>query len=215
MNDITQQQLRSIMIAADADARAGHWVDALNDSMRTCAITGPLRQAAFLAQVMVESSELRHSVEALGYSPQRLCEVWPSHFPTTAVAERYGHNPAALANHVYAGRMGNGDEASGDGWHFRGRGLIQLTGRENYHAFAQATRCDAIANPDLLLEPAGAALSAAWFWQSKGLNDLADRLGGDQADLNFERITRRINGGTLGLNERRAYWERARKALGS
>lgn len=213
MNDITQQQLRSVMTAPDADARAARWVAALNDSMRACAIAGATRQAAFLAQVMVESSELRRFAEALSYSPQRLREVWPHHFPDDTTAARYGHNPAALANHVYANRMGNGDEASGDGWQFRGRGLIQLTGRANYHAFAQAMQQDVMHNPDLLLEPAGAALSAAWFWQSNGLNELADHLTGDQADLQFERITRRINGGTLGLNERRAYWERARKAL--
>jgi putative chitinase len=213
MNDFTQQQLRSIMIAPDADTRAAHWVPALNDCMRACAITSSVRQAAFLAQVMVESSELRRFDEALGYSAQRLRQVWPQRFPSDEAAARYAHNPAALANHVYAGRMGNGDEASGDGWRFHGRGLIQLTGRDNYHAFAQAMRVDVLADPDLLLAPAGAALSAGWFWQSKGLNELADHLEGDQADQHFEQITRRINGGTLGLDERRAYWQRARKAF--
>jgi putative chitinase len=214
MNEITQQQLRSVMIAADADARANHWVAALNGGMRACSIDSAVRQAAFLAQVMVESSELRRLDEALGYSPQRLRQVWPQRFPDDATAARYANNPAALANYVYAGRMGNGDEASGDGWRFHGRGLIQLTGRANYAAFAQAARVDAVANPDLLLEPAGAALSAAWFWQSKGLNELADQLAGGQADQVFAQITRRINGGTLGLSERRAYWLRARSALG-
>lgn len=213
MNDITRQQLRSIMIASDADSRAAQWLAALNDSMRACAIAGPARQGAFLAQIMVESSELRHVEEVLNYAPQRLREVWPRHFPDDATAQRYGHQPAALANHVYANRMGNGDEASGDGWRYRGRGVIQLTGRDNYRAFSTAMQQDALGQPDLLLAPAGAALSAAWFWQSNGLNELADHLTGDQAELYFERITRRINGGTLGLNERRSYWERARKAL--
>jgi len=213
MSDITQQQLRSIMIAPDADARAGHWAPALNDCMRACAITSSVRQAAFLAQVMVESSELRHVDEALGYSAQRLRQVWPQRFPSDEMVAKYAHNPAALANRVYAGRMGNGDETSGDGWRFHGRGLIQLTGRDNYQALAQAMRLDVLADPDLLLAPAGAALSAAWFWQSKGLNELADHLEGDQADQHFEQITRRINGGTLGLDERRAYWQRARKAF--
>lgn len=214
MNEITQQQLRSVMIAADADARAGHWLAALNGGMRACSIDSAVRQAAFLAQVMVESAELRHVDEALAYSPQRLRQVWPQRFPDDATAARYANNPAALANYVYAGRMGNGNEASGDGWRFHGRGLIQLTGRANYAAFAQAARVDAVANPDLLLEPAGAALSAAWFWQSKGLNELADQLAGGQADQVFAQITRRINGGTIGLSERRAYWLRARGALG-
>ena len=214
MNEITQQQLRSILTAPDADALAGRWTAALNDCMRASAIGTPERQAAFLAQVMVESAELRRVDEALGYSAERLRQVWPQRFPTAEAAARYARNPAALANHVYAGRMGNGDEASGDGWRFHGRGLIQLTGRDNYLAFARATGVDAVAHPDLLLEPAGAALSAGWFWQSKGLNDLADRLDGAQADAVFEQITRRINGGTIGLQERRAYWLRARHALG-
>lgn len=214
MNEITQQQLRSIMIAPDADTRAGHWVAALNDCMRAGAITSAARQAAFLAQVMVESSELRRVDEALSYTAERLRQVWPPRFPSDEVAERYARNPSALANYVYAGRMGNGDEASGDGWRFHGRGLIQLTGRDNYTAFARAMQVDAVANPDLLLEPAGAALSAAWFWQSKGLNELADQLAGAQADQRFEQLTRRINGGTLGLDVRRAYWLRARTALG-
>lgn len=215
MNEITQQQLASIMIDADASARAGHWLAALNDCMRACAIATPARQAAFLAQVMVESSELRHVEESLSYSPQRLHQVWPQRFPTEAGAQPYGHNPARLANHVYANRMGNGDEASGDGWRFHGRGLIQLTGRDNYTAFAHTHPVDALGNPDLLEEPQGAALSAAWFWQSHGLNELADQLDGPQADQHFETITRHINGGTLGLDERRAYWARAKQALGS
>jgi len=215
MNEITQQQLQSVMIAPGADARAGHWLGALNACMRACAIASAVRQAAFLAQVMVESSELRRLDEALSYAPQRLRQVWPQRFPTDDVAARYAHNPSALANYVYAARMGNGDEASGDGWRFHGRGLIQLTGRDNYVAFARAMQVDAVGHPDLLLEPAGAALSAAWFWQSKGLNELADQLAGSQADQVFEQITRRINGGTLGLDERRAYWQRARTALGS
>jgi putative chitinase len=214
MNDITQQQLASMMTVADAGARAGQWTAALNGCMEACAIETPQRQAAFLAQVLVESSELRHLQEALGYTPQRLRQVWPQRFPTDDVARRYSHNPTALANYIYANRMGNGDEASGDGWRYRGRGLIQLTGRDNYAAFAGATRVDALANPDLVLEPQGAALSAAWFWQSKGLNELADKAAGDQADAQFVLITRRINGGTVGLDERRAYWLRTRRALG-
>jgi putative chitinase len=213
MTDITQQHLQRLMTAQGADARAAQWLDALNQAARACAIAVPLRQAAFLAQVMVESSELRHVDEALGYSSQRLRVVWPQRFPSDEIAQRYAHNPAALANKVYAGRMGNGDEASGDGWRYHGRGLIQLTGRDNYAAFARAMGIDALARPDLLLEPAGAALSAAWFWQSKGLNELADQTDGPDADRHFEVITRRINGGTLGLDERRRYWRLARGAL--
>lgn len=213
MNDITQQQLRSIMTTPDAAARAAQWLAALNHGMQACEIHNAPRQAAFLAQVMVESAELRTLSEALSYSPQRLRQVWPQRFPNDDIAMRYSHNPTALANKVYASRMGNGDEASGDGWRYHGRGLIQLTGRDNYAAFSRAMGVDALANPDLLLEPAGAALSAAWFWLSKGLNALADKTVGDGADGYFEQITRLVNGGINGLDERRRYWRSAIQAL--
>jgi putative chitinase len=214
MNKITQQQLRATMTAADADARAALWTDALNDAMCACAISRTTRQAAFLAQMMVESAELRRVEESLDYSAQRLRQAWPLRFPSDEVAARYAHNPAALANYVYGGRLGNGDEASGDGWRFRGRGLVLLAGRDNYAAFARAMGIDTVGAPDLLLDPAGAALSAAWFWQSHGLNELADLLDGDTPDGAFVQITRRIDGGTAGLPERQAYWQRAREALG-
>lgn len=214
MNDMTEQQLCAILVAPDAAARAARWIAALNDCMRACAIDTPERQAAFLAQILVESAELRQIEESLDYSPQRLRQVWPHRFTSDAIAAQYAHNPAALANCVYANRMGNGDEAGGDGWRFRGRGLIQLTGRDNYQALSAAMHIDAVGNPDLLLACAGAALSAGWFWQSHGLNALADQLAGTQADAQFILITRRINGGTLGLQQRQAYWTRARTALG-
>ncbi|MET0267595.1 MAG: hypothetical protein ABW202_18515 [Duganella sp.] len=109
--------------------RAAQWIVPINDSMKTCAIDTPVRQAAFLAQVLLESSEFHQLQEALSYSAERLHQVWPQRFPNLEVAAAYSHNPQKLANHVYAGRMGNGDEASGDGWKYRGCGLIQLTGR--------------------------------------------------------------------------------------
>lgn len=214
MNNITPAQLSTMLDTPDADARAARWSEALNQCMQACAIGTPVRQAAFLAQVLVESSVLARLEESLNYSAQRLRQVWPQRFPTDAMAARYAHNAVALANFVYAGRMGNGDEASGDGWRYRGRGLIQLTGRDNYARFAQDMRVDALGTPDLLLQPAGAALSAAWFWRTNGLNELADRASGPDADAVFVQITKRINGGTLGLNERRAHWARAQKALG-
>jgi putative chitinase len=214
MNKITQQQLRAMMTTADADARAALWTDALNDAMSVFAISRATRQAAFLAQIMVESAELRRVEESLDYSAQRLRQAWPLRFPSDEVAARYAHNPAALANYVYGGRLGNGDEASGDGWRFRGRGLVLLAGRDNYAAFARAMGIDTVGAPDLLLDPAGAALSAAWFWQSHGLNELADLLDGDTHDGVFVQITRGIDGGTAGLSERQAYWQRARAALG-
>lgn len=211
---LTLTQLRQLLTHSGGDAYAAQWLEPLNAAMQACAIDTPRRQAAFLAQVLVESSELRHIEESLGYSAQRLRAVWPQRFPSDEVAARYSHNPQALANHVYAGRMGNGDEASGDGWRYHGRGLIQMTGRDHYAQFARTSGLDVLAQPDLLLEPAGAARAAAWFWQTKGLNELADQTAGGDGDMHFVNITRRINGGTMGLDERRAYWQRARRALG-
>ena len=214
MRAITPQQLQAMMRDADTSARARHWAAALDDCMQRCAITTPARQAAFLAQVLVASSELRHTAESLDYAPQRLRQIWPQRFPSDAVAAHYAHHPARLANYVYAGRMGNGDEASGDGWRFHGRGLLQLSGRAAYQAFAQATHTDALAHPELLLEPPAAALSAGWFWQAHGLNELADQLAGPQAGRHFETITRQIHGVTLGLDACRVYWQQARTVLG-
>lgn len=214
VTDITTAQLSAILTVADAEVRAAQWIVPINDSMKTCAIDTPVRQAAFLAQVLLESSEFHQLQEALSYSAERLHQVWPQRFPNLEVAAAYSHNPQKLANHVYAGRMGNGDEASGDGWKYRGRGLIQLTGRSNYELFSRAMAVDALTNPDLLQAPAGAALSAGWFWRSRGLNELADQTGGADGEAHFEALTRRINGGITGLPQRRAYWERARRALG-
>jgi putative chitinase len=214
MKDLTPQQLALMLTGHDAALRAGHWIAALNAAMRAAAIDTPARQAAFLAQVLVESDELRRREEALGYSARRLRQVWPHYFPSDDVAARYSHRPAALANHVYGGRMGNRDEASGDGWRYRGRGLIQLTGRDNYARFAHASGVDALANPDLLLLPDGAARSAAWFWQSKGLSTLADRDAGAEGEAGFARIGHIVNGGETGREQRRLRWKWARQVLG-
>lgn len=211
---ITLTQLQQLLTHSGGEAYAAQWVEPLNAAMRACAIDTPRRQAAFLAQVLVESSELRRLDESLNYTARRLRTVWPQRFPSEEIAAQYSGKPQALANHIYADRMGNGDEASGDGWRYHGRGLIQVTGRDNYAQFARTSGIDVLAQPDLLLEPAGAARAAAWFWQAKGLNELADQTAGGDGDMHFVNITRRIDGGTLGLDERRAYWQRARRALG-
>lgn len=213
-NGLTLTRLRQLLSHLGGDATAAQWLEPLNAAMQACAIDTPARQAAFLAQVLVESSELRCREESLSYTPQRLRAVWPQRFLSDERAAHYSHNPQALANYIYAGRMGNGDETSGDGWRYHGRGLIQLTGRDNYAQFARTSGLDVLAQPDLLLEPAGAARAAAWFWQTMGLNELADRTAGSDGDIHFMNITKRINGQTIGLEERRAYWQRARRALG-
>jgi len=214
MSDISQEQLSAILCAPDRKNRAATWLEPMNSAMRATGITTPRRQAAFLAQVMVESADLRRLEENLSYSAERLRQVWPARFPDSAVASAYGHSPEKLANNVYAGRMGNGDEASGDGWKYRGRGLITLTGRDNYARFSTAMQIDALNHPDLLGEPAGAALAATWFWQSHGLNELADRLEGPDLNHIFIEICRRVSGNMTGLPERQEYWARARKVFG-
>ncbi len=122
--------------------------------------------------------------------------------------------PDRLANYVYASRLGNGDQDSGDGWRFRGRGLIQLTGRGNYRAAAAALDVPLEDQPELLALPEAATLSAGWFWKSHGLNELADDDNVDDDDEDFETISIKINGGRAGLDSRKAYWHKARSALG-
>jgi putative chitinase len=127
-----------------------------------------------------------------------LRSVFGKYFPTIEIAGAYARKPEKIANKVYASRMGNGNEASGDGWKFRGRGLIQLTGKENYQKFSQENGIDCVKNPDLLLQPEWALTSACWFWKKRNLNEFADK---DDIIM----ITKRINGGTHGLNDRLQY----------
>ena len=184
------------------ETHAAQYLASLIDGMGRHAIDTPARIAAFLAQVGHESGDLARPEENLRYSAAALLRVWPSRFKTLAVARQYERKPEAIANLVYASRMGNGDVLSGDGWRFHGRGLIQLTGRANYAAYAAWS----LETPDWLAEAPDAALSACWFWATRGCNELADAGG-------FERITRVINGGTHGLEDRRARWAIARAAL--
>jgi putative chitinase len=170
-------------------------------------INTPERQASFLSQIGHESGELNRLSENLVYrTPARLRAVWPSRFPTLASTTPYIGNAPALANKVYASRMGNGDEASGDGFRFRGRGLLMITGRENYDKCGAACGYDLVKNPQFLDSPALACLSAGWFWSSHGLNEIADT--GDQ-----ERVTRRVNGGITGLAQRLAMFDLAYRVL--
>lgn len=189
------------------------WTGALSEAMDRFAISTPARAAAFLAQIAHESGELRRLVENLSYSADRLMVVWPKRFPTLASAEPYERQPEKLANYVYASRLGNGDTASGDGWRFRGRGLLQITGRGNYRACGLALPFPLEVQPELLVAPPIASLAAGQFWRSRGCNELADNNAGDNDDEDFVRITVLINGGKNGLESRRAYWQRAKAAL--
>lgn len=189
----------------DADIAA--WVEALSPPFCNAGIDRPRRMAAFVGQCAVESGGFRLLSENLSYSAPRLCQVWPSRFPTLAAAAPCAHNPETLANRVYANRLGNGDEASGDGWLFRGRGLIQLTGRANYARFAASVGLAVEAAADHAATRSGAAETAVWFWTDKGLNALADAWALDD-------ITRRINGGLTAAEERRRLCNAALAVLG-
>ena len=182
-------------------------VGALDAAMRRFEISTPARMAAFCAQLAHESGQLQRWTENLGYRWERLRQVFPKYFPSDAEARPFDRKPERIANRVYASRMGNGPEASGDGWRYRGRGPIQLTGKDNYRACGQGIGVDLVEDPDRLATPEPGCLAAAWFWARNGLNALAD--AGD-----FVTITRRINGGLNGLAERREFWERAKTAFG-
>jgi putative chitinase len=181
------------------------WEIPLNQVFVKYDLDTPKRQAAFIGQCAVESANFTRLQENLNYSAQRLTQVWPSRFPNINMAEAYAHNPEKLADFVYAGRMGNLQD--GDGWKFHGRGLIQLTGRENYANCGSGVGVDLIDNPDLLLTPKYAALSAGWYWNRKQLNLLADT-------QEYGAMTRRINGGLTGLDERIAKITKALQVLG-
>lgn len=152
-----------------------------------------LRIAHFMAQIEHESG-LKPIAENLNYSAQGLMQTFSKYF-TTNDSLLFARKPEKIANRVYANRMGNGDEKSGDGWKYRGRGFIQITGKINYFQLANDTDLDCLKNPDLLLQEANAMISALWFWNKAGLNKLADK-------NDIKGITRKINGGTIGLAHR-------------
>ena|SRR2546426_3337295 len=206
----SEAQLQAFLPAAQ---RLDVWCPALNAAMERFQIDSTARAAAFLAQVAHESNEFRNLVENLNYSAGRLMQVWPKRFPTLETATPYERQPEKLANYVYANRLGNGDSASGDGWRFRGRGLLQITGRGNYRSAGLALQLPLETEPERLETPEAAALAAAQYWQSRGLNELADDRNDDNDDEDFVRISTLINGGRVGLDARRLYWAKAKAAL--
>lgn len=155
-------------------AQANTWLTPIKNAAAAYDISTARRMAHFLAQCSAESGRFSSFNENLNYSAAGLVATWPSRF-TKKTAPAYARNPQKIANYVYAGRLGNGNAASGDGWKYRGRGLIQLTGKSGYANFGKAVGQNFLANPDLLLQPNWAALSAAWFWKNNGLNALADK----------------------------------------
>lgn len=190
------------------DEQCAAWALALAEPMRKAAMTTSRSIAAFLGQCAVESAGFRALEEDLSYSASRLCQVWPTRFPSEAAAEACALRPEILANRVYAERMGNRDEASGDGWRYRGRGLIQITGRSAYQHFATAMNMTLDQAAEHAATEAGAADSAAWFWSANQLNALAN-------SWSLDLITHKINGGTDGAAERTRLSEAALKAIGA
>jgi putative chitinase len=171
------------------------WVDALNETFNRFGINSKNQQAAFIGQCGHECGNFKVLEENLNYRAATLMKLWPKRFPTLEVANQYGGNPKKIANMVYSSRMGNRDESSGDGYRFRGRGCIQLTGHANYFHAGKALGYDFVMEPDLVATPKFAALTAGWFWSTHGCNELADR--GD-----WTALTKKINGGVIGLADR-------------
>ena len=182
------------------------WVDALNETFVRFDIMNPLRKAAFIGQASHESGNFKMLEENLFYRAETLMRVWPKRFPTLEFAKQYEKNPKKIANSVYSNRMGNRDEASGDGHRFRGRGLFQLTGHSNYFHAGKALGEDFVMNPDLVATPMYAALTAGFFWQTHKLNQYADA-------RDYVTMTKKINGGTIGLADREKHIAHALSVL--
>jgi putative chitinase len=161
-------------------------------------MTNPLRLAHFLAQAAHESGNFKFLKENLNYSADSLLKVFPKYFKDKATADKYARNPEKIANRVYASRMGNGDEASGDGFKFRGRGYIQLTGKDNYKAFSNFIGEDCVANPDLVSDKYP-LISASWFFDKNNLWTICDKGATDEV---VTAVTKRVNGGTHGILDR-------------
>jgi len=203
--EITQQQLGACI---GNNPYLEHWAEALNKILPDYDITTPQRVAAFVAQSAHESGNFTALHENLNYRAVTLRKVFPKYFPTDEMAAQYAQQPERIANRVYANRMGNGPEESGDGFRYCGRGLIQLTGKSNYQAFADSIEIPVEQVPEFLQTFEGAIQSACWFWESNNLNQYAD--SGD-----ILTMTKRINGGTIGLADRQAHYNHALQVFGS
>jgi putative chitinase len=205
---LTKSQLTQLL---PGNPYIDQWLDALNQLLPDYEINTPQRIAAFVAQCAHESGGFRTLKENLNYKAATLRKIFPKYFSTDELANEYASKPnkqEAIANKVYANRMGNGDEASGDGFRYCGRGLIQLTGKDNYSWFAASVGITVEEASEYLQTFEGAAQSACWFWETNNLNQWADK--GDILTL-----TKRINGGTIGLEDRKKHYEHALHVLGA
>lgn len=200
---ITIEQLKQII---PTNKESDAWFEHIQAILPAYDIDTPKRLAGFLAQASHESSEFRVLEENLNYSAEGLVKTWPSRFTVTS-AKAYARKPEKIANSVYANRMGNGNEASGDGWKFRGRGIKQLTGKNNYSQFGKSVGMTPEEAANYCSTKKGAVESAAWFWKTNGLNKHAD------AD-DITGMTKAINGGLIGLDDRKKRYEMVKKILG-
>jgi len=205
MNELTVDKL---IAAGAAPTQARQWLGPLQLACQRFDIDTVARQAAFVAQCSAESGGFTRLEEDLYYrTPERLLQIFPSTIQSLADAQHLVRNARALANRVYANRLGNGDEASGDGWTYRGRGLIQLTGRDNYSDASVELGEPYLEQPDMVAAPEHAALTAAWYWHTRKCNILAD-------SCQWDMITRAINGpGMLHATERRVMTDEALRAF--
>jgi putative chitinase len=201
---LTQAELSEIV---PGNPYIDHWYEALEQLLPDYDINTPKRAAAFLAQCAHESGGFKFIKENLNYKAASLRKVFPKYFPTDELAAAYAMKPEKIANRVYANRMGNGDEASGDGYRYCGRGLIQLTGKQNYTNFGESLEISPEEVSEYLATFEGAAQSACWFWETNNLNKWAD------AD-DVVKMTKIINGGTIGLEDRIKHYNHALHVLG-
>ena len=197
---VNAEQLKQLHIGAE-------WVDALNETFSRFNINSNNQKAMFIGQCSHECGNFRILEENLNYRAETLMKLWPKRFPSLEFAKQYEKNPRKIANSVYANRMGNRDEASGDGYRFRGRGALQCTGHSTYFHAGKALGVDFVMQPDLVATPKYAALTAGWFWETHKLNPPADA-------LDYTKVTKIINGGTIGLDDRIKHVQHALAVLG-
>jgi putative chitinase len=197
---VNAEQLKRLHIGAE-------WVDALNETFSRFNLTTNNQKAMFIGQCSHECGNFRLLEENLNYRAETLMKLWPKRFPSLEFAKQYEKNPKKIANSVYANRMGNRDEASGDGYRFRGRGALQCTGHSTYFHAGKALGVDFVMQPDLIATPKYAALTAGWFWETHKLNPPSDA-------LDYQKVTRIINGGTIGLDDRIKHVQQALAVLG-
>jgi len=197
--NFTKDQLKGII---GPNPYLDYWYSAVSEILPVYEINTPERVAAFLAQCAHESGGFKFLKENLNYKAESLCKVFPKYFPDINLAKEYEKKPEKIANRVYGNRMGNGDETTGDGFRYMGRGLIQLTGKNNYTLFAAAIDTPLEEIPEYLQTFEGAVQSACWFWEQNNLNQWADK-------KDIMTLTKRINGGTIGLEDRIKHYNHA------